>query len=96
MLRTLTLAIAAGAVLATTAVPFEASAKTHHYVRHHPYTKKSCRSATNTGTAVGAVGGGLIGHSVGNKSTGGTLLGAGLGAVAGHQIAKSNCKSHRG
>jgi uncharacterized protein YcfJ len=89
MLRTLTLAAAATSLLAATTLPADASART----RHH-YTHKTCRSAANTGTVVGAVGGGLLGHSLGNHGTGSTLLGAGLGGVAGHQIAKSNCKSH--
>jgi uncharacterized protein YcfJ len=88
MIRTLTLALAAGSLLATT-IPAEAA--THH--RH--YTRKSCRSAAATGTAIGAVGGGLLGHQLGNKGTGSTLLGVAAGGVAGHQIAKSNCKRHR-
>lgn len=55
---------------------------------------KNVRRAANTGTVVGAVGGGLLGNAIaghGNK-TGGTVIGAGVGAVAGHQIAKKNAK----
>jgi uncharacterized protein YcfJ len=87
MLKTLTLALAATGLMAATCIPDDASART----RHH-YTRKSCRSAANTGTAIGAIAGGLIGNKTGNHGTGSTLLGAGVGGVAGHQIAKSHCK----
>ena len=96
MLKTLTLALAAAGLMAVTVIPAEVSAATpqrHHY-RH--YTKKTCRSSANTGTDVGAVAGGLIGNRTGNHGVGSTLLGAGLGGVAGHQIAKSSCKHHKG
>jgi uncharacterized protein YcfJ len=55
---------------------------------------RQVRHAANTGTVVGAVGGGLLGNVVssGGGKTGGTLIGAGVGAVAGHQIAKSNAR----
>ena len=91
MLKTLTLALAASGLMAATMIPDDASART----RRHHYTNKSCRSAATTGTVVGAVGGGLLGHALGNKGTGSTLLGAGVGGVAGHQIAKKNCKNHK-
>lgn len=55
---------------------------------------KNIRKKANNGALIGAVGGGLLGHTVaghGDK-TAGTLIGAGAGAVAGHQIAKSNAK----
>jgi uncharacterized protein YcfJ len=51
---------------------------------------KDVKKSNNTGTVVGAVGGGLLGNVVaghGNK-TAGTLIGAGVGAVAGHEVAK--------
>ncbi len=41
---------------------------------------------------MGAIGGGLLGNAVGHHSLGGTLIGAGVGGVAGHQLAKGNCK----
>jgi uncharacterized protein YcfJ len=91
MIKTLTLAIAATGLIAATVMPADASAAT----RRHHYTNKSCRSAATTGTVIGAVGGGLLGRSLGNKGTGSTLLGAGVGGVAGHQIAKKNCKRHK-
>jgi uncharacterized protein YcfJ len=52
---------------------------------------KDCRRAANKGTAIGAIGGGVVGNVAGHSTTS-TLLGVGVGAVAGHQIAKSNCK----
>jgi outer membrane lipoprotein SlyB len=50
-------------------------------------------NCSNTGTAVGAVAGGLLGNGVsrGGGRTGGTILGALGGAVAGNAIARHNC-----
>jgi hypothetical protein len=55
----------------------------------------SCKGRKNTGTAVGAIAGGLLGNAVAARGvkTEGTLLGAGVGAVVGHQVAKSGCSS---
>ena len=55
----------------------------------------SCKGRKNTGTAVGAIAGGLLGNAVAGRGvkTEGTLLGAGVGAVVGHQVAKSGCSS---
>ena len=53
---------------------------------------KDVKKSNNTGTVVGAVGGGILGNVVaghGNK-TAGTVIGAGVGAVAGHEVAKHN------
>ena len=57
----------------------------------------SCKGRKNTGTAVGAIAGGLLGNAVAGRGvkTEGTLLGAGVGAVVGHQVAKSGCTSSR-
>jgi outer membrane lipoprotein SlyB len=55
------------------------------------YTVKNCRSAANKGTAIGAIGGGVLGNVLGHNTTS-TVVGVGVGAVAGHQIAKNNCK----
>jgi hypothetical protein len=82
---------AAAAVVTIGLAPALAEAKTHHRA-HHYRTSSACRGSANTGTLVGAVGGGLLGHAVSSQGAGGTLVGAGAGAVAGHQIAKSNCK----
>jgi uncharacterized protein YcfJ len=90
---TATLVCSALAV-ATTSLPFAAQAQPHHKV--YVCRDVSSRGARNTGTAVGAVTGGLLGNALshGGGKTGGTLLGAGVGAVAGHQIAKHN-STHR-
>ena len=79
----------AASSLALAAAPLIAEAKPQRVL----FCKNVKKKATN-GTIIGAVGGGLLGHTVagsGNK-TGGTLIGAGVGAVAGHEIAKSNAK----
>ena len=57
----------------------------------------SCKGRKTTGTAIGAVAGGLLGNSIasGGGKTGGTLIGAGLGAVVGHEVAKSGCTTTR-
>jgi uncharacterized protein YcfJ len=73
--------------LAVAAAPMSAEAASRHRV-------KVCQGGgnANTGTVVGAVGGGLLGNALshGGGKTGGTLIGAGVGAVAGHQIAKNH------
>ena len=77
--------------LAAAAAPAVAEARTHRVL-----VCEAGRVAKNTGTAVGAVAGGLLGNAVssGGGKTGGTIIGAGLGAVAGHEIAKSNGKKN--
>ena len=89
LIATATLVCSALAV--ATAIPTLAQAAHHHrvWVCHG-----SSRGARNTGTVVGAVGGGLVGNALshGGGKTGGTLIGAGVGAVAGHEIAKHNDK----
>ncbi|RAK61745.1 hypothetical protein DJ021_08675 [Phenylobacterium hankyongense] len=52
----------------------------------------SCRGRANTGTALGAVGGALLGNSI-SRGGGGAVIGGIGGAVVGHQIAKSGCGS---
>ncbi|WP_293901685.1 glycine zipper 2TM domain-containing protein [Phenylobacterium sp.] len=87
---TATIAIAASSV-ALAAAPIAAQAR-HHQQR--VLVCKNVRHAANKGMVIGAVGGGLLGHTIaghGDK-TGGTLIGAGVGAVAGHQIAKHNAQ----
>lgn len=70
------------------AAPAIADAKPRN---HKVLVCSSSRHARNTGTVVGAIGGGLIGQAV-SHNTGGTLIGAGVGAVAGHEVAKHNGK----
>lgn len=90
-MRSLVIPVAA-AFLATSlaAVPDFADAKAKKRTAH-----ASCvRHKSNNGTAIGAVGGGVLGNVIagsGSRTTG-TLVGAGVGAVAGHQIAKSKAK----
>lgn len=81
MRKTLTLAtLAALAALPLVASPTGAAA--------------SCRGRANTGTALGAVGGALIGNSI-SRGGGGAIIGGLGGAVVGHEIARGGCtRSH--
>jgi uncharacterized protein YcfJ len=55
----------------------------------------SCRGRANTGTAIGAVGGALLGNAI-SHGGGGAVIGGIGGAVAGHEIARSGCaRSHQ-
>ncbi|MFI4966657.1 MAG: hypothetical protein ACHP9T_14970 [Caulobacterales bacterium] len=54
----------------------------------------SCRGRANTGTAIGAIGGALLGNSI-SHGGGGAVLGGLGGAVVGHQIAKGGCDTSR-
>lgn len=89
LIATATLLSSALAV-ATAVLPTAAQAERH---RVQICRDASSRGSRNTGTVLGAIGGGLLGNSV-SKGGGGALVGAGLGAVAGHQIAKHN-DTHR-
>ena len=51
----------------------------------------NCQGRRDTGTAVGAVGGGLVGNAASHGSAGGTIAGAVIGGVAGNVIGGSNC-----
>ena len=55
----------------------------------------NCQGRRDTGTAVGAIGGGLIGNTVSHGSAGGTIAGAVIGGVAGNVINGSNCREDR-
>jgi uncharacterized protein YcfJ len=93
---TLVRASAAATMLAW--APAIALAQPVHHVHHRHHYRSSCEAArhrsANTGTVLGAVGGGIIGSQLagGGSRTLGTLLGAGGGAVVGHQI---GANSHR-
>jgi uncharacterized protein YcfJ len=82
-------AILAGATAIALTAPVADAATHRHRVKVCDRAPHS-RSHNNTGTAIGAVAGGLLGHSLasGGGKTGGTIIGAGAGAVAGHEIAK--------
>jgi uncharacterized protein YcfJ len=90
----ITLAATAAIAVSTLAVPQFASAQSaRSYGTSDPCAVQKRRSA-NTGTAVGAVLGGILGSQVASRGvrTEGAVLGAGVGAVAGHQIGKSQVK----
>ena len=57
----------------------------------------SCQGRKNTGTAIGAIGGALLGNAIasGGGKTGGTIIGGLGGAVVGHEIAKGGCAPAR-
>ncbi len=93
--RALGLAAAAGMLLSA-ADPAAAYVRHHHHYYRTGYDHRSyardCwaehHASANTGTVLGAIGGGIIGSQLaGRGSRGvGTVLGAGGGAVIGHQI----------
>jgi uncharacterized protein YcfJ len=55
----------------------------------------NCEGRRDTGTAVGAIGGGVVGNAATHGSTGGTIAGAILGGVAGNVIGGNNCDERR-
>lgn len=55
----------------------------------------NCQGRRDTGTAVGAVGGGLVGNAASGGDLGGTIVGAIVGGVAGNVIGGSNCNQQR-
>ena len=89
-MRKTIIATALAAATLTAAAPI-AEAQPRHRVWVCP-SSREVRHSANTGTVVGAVGGGVLGSALGGGKTGNTLLGAGAGAVAGHQIAKHHAK----
>lgn len=87
-------AVSSALALASASVADAASSTRHH--RRHGYnsrTSTDCarahRRSANTGTVLGAVGGGIIGSQLAEPGsrTLGTVLGAGGGAVVGRHIA---------
>jgi len=55
----------------------------------------NCEGRRDTGTAVGAVGGGLVGNAASRGSAGGTIAGAVVGGIAGNLIGGSGCSDNR-
>src|SRR5258706_2106090 len=55
----------------------------------------NCQGRRDTGTAVGAIGGGLLGNGVTRGSAGGTIAGAVIGGVAGNVIGGHNFEEQR-
>jgi uncharacterized protein YcfJ len=80
--------ILAAAAVAAVSAPMAAEARPKH---RELVCSNSVRRSANTGTVLGAVGGGLLGNAIGHNATG-TIVGAGAGAVAGHQIAKNRAQ----
>ncbi|MEG3155419.1 glycine zipper 2TM domain-containing protein [Sphingomonas sp. RB1R13] len=89
------LTAASMAIPALVAAPTAADAR--HRYRSTAYSNTYChRRSGTTGTIVGAVGGGLLGHAI-VGGTAGTLIGAGAGALGGRAIEKGSLgpKCHR-
>jgi len=96
MRKTLLALTVASLTLPAIAVPSAADAR-HRTYRGQAYSNTYChRRSGTTGTIVGAVGGGLLGHAI-VGGTAGTLIGAGAGALGGRAIEKNNLgpKCHR-
>lgn len=89
-MRKLVTAALACSALSLAAVPVAAEAQSRYRVCENVNVKKKA----NTGTLIGAVGGGLLGNAVASRGvkTEGTVLGAGVGAVVGHQVAKKSAQ----
>lgn len=81
------------AALTAAAAPGVADARQHYQPRRVWVCEKNVKGVANTGTAIGAVAGGLLGHAIGG-GTGGTLLGAGAGAYTGRVLAKNRAERH--
>jgi uncharacterized protein YcfJ len=79
---------------ASLSLPGAAQARHYRHYAHYRTCGAERRSRANTGTVIGAVGGGLLGNSVshGGGRLGGTLIGAGVGGVVGHQIGKNSAR----
>ena len=55
----------------------------------------NCQGRRDTGTAVGAIGGGVVGNAATHGNTGGTIAGAVIGGIAGNLIGGNNCVEQR-
>src|SRR6266566_551901 len=51
----------------------------------------NCQGRRDTGTAVGAVGGGLVGNAATRGNAGGTIAGAVIGGLVGNAIGGNDC-----
>ncbi|MFN2473345.1 MAG: glycine zipper 2TM domain-containing protein [Sphingomicrobium sp.] len=101
MRKTILALAAASMTLPVVVMPTAAQARHHYYsnsYRGRAYSNTYChRRSGTTGTVVGAVGGGLLGHSIAG-GTAGTLIGAGAGALLGRHVEKHSlgpkCRSY--
>jgi uncharacterized protein YcfJ len=83
-----------GAALAAATLTFVAAPVAAEAQGRRVLVCDTSKKQRNTGTAVGAVAGGLLGNAVASRGvkTEGTVLGAGVGAVVGHEVAKRQGK----
>lgn len=63
--------------------------RSYYYDRHHHRHYENCKTA---GTVVGVITGAVVGNAITHHSGVGTVVGAGVGGLAGHQIARQNCR----
>jgi uncharacterized protein YcfJ len=82
----------AAAILASSGLAFAAAPALGDSNPTKVLVCKDVKKSNTTGTVVGAVAGGLLGHAVAGhgSKTAGTVVGAGVGAVAGHAVAQNN------
>lgn len=94
MNRIIVLATAAAIAAPALVAPQFAAAQSARNYGEGDICRAEQRRQANTGTAVGAVAGALLGSAVAAKGakTEGAVLGGAVGAVAGHQIAKHRVK----
>ena len=86
MRKTMLALAAASMTIPVVALPTAADAQTY---RGRSYSSTYCKKRSGTtGTVVGAVGGGLLGHAVAG-GTAGTLIGAGAGALLGRHVERN-------
>src|SRR5258706_9309325 len=52
----------------------------------------NCQGRRDTGTAVGAIGGGLVGNAASHGNAGGTIAGAVIGGLVGNVVGGNNCE----
>jgi uncharacterized protein YcfJ len=51
----------------------------------------NCQGRRDTGTAVGAIGGGLVGNAASHGSAGGTIAGVVIGGLVGNVVGGNDC-----
>ena len=63
--------------------------RSYYYDGHHNRHYRNCKAA---GTVVGVITGAVVGNAITHHSGVGAVVGAGVGGLAGHQIARQNCR----
>lgn len=79
------------AVTAVATIPTQADARRHYNREYRGDSYRCHRQSGTTGTIVGGVAGGLLGHAL-VGGTGGTLVGAGAGALGGRALTRNKVK----